>query len=106
LRHLAASLAGVLEAHLRVDADDLGAIAVPVAWWQGWPAGALVIDRNVQGAGVADALDATRVALALDWVFAILRRCPCERGCASCSPLSVVTAGDVDKAGVLAALGG
>ena len=106
LTHLAASLAGVLEAHLRVGADDLLAIAVPAGWWAGWPAGVLIIDRNIQGAGVAEALDATRVALALEWVFAILHRCPCERGCASCSPASVLATGDIDKAGVLAALGG
>jgi hypothetical protein len=104
--HLAACLGGVLRARLVVHDDDLGVVGLAPGEIEGWPGGVAVIDRNVQGLGVAEALDDGAVGEALEWVYAILHRCSCERGCARCTPAVFLEDGLPDKAQVLAALGG
>jgi hypothetical protein len=104
--HLAACLGGVLRARLVVHDDDLGVVGLAAGEIAGWPTGVAIIDRNVQGLGVAEALDDGAVGEALEWVYAILHRCSCERGCARCTPAVFLEDGLPDKAQVLAALGG
>lgn len=64
-----------------------------------------VVDRFVQGMGVAEALDAPLVEEVVVWVRAILAGCPCPSGCSSCSPAEVAS-GQGDKEGVPAVPGG
>lgn len=104
--HLGASLRQVMGAQLAIDSEDVLVRPVSSGWWPEWPGGLVIADRHVQGAGLAEALDEHRVASLLDWVYAILHRCPCERGCPACSPAEVLETGDLDKSGVIALLGG
>jgi ATP-dependent helicase YprA (DUF1998 family) len=104
--HLGASLRAVMAAQLRIDAEEVITQPVPAGWWPQWPSGVVFADRYVQGAGLAEALDEHRVSSLLDWTYAILHRCPCERGCARCTPSDALESGEIDKAGVLALLGG
>lgn len=104
--HLGASLRQVMGAQLALDSEDVLVRPVSAGWWPEWPGGLVIADRHVQGAGLAEALDEHRVASLLDWVYAILHRCPCERGCPACSPAEILETGDLDKSGVIALLGG
>jgi hypothetical protein len=64
----------------------------------------VVVDRHLQGMGVAEALDLALVDDTFKWVRAILANCKCPSGCLECTPQDVLAAGP-DKPGVLGLLG-
>jgi hypothetical protein len=103
LFHAARSLQGVLAAHLMVGSDDVEVVVLPDAFHPDVGAGLAVVDRHIQGIGIAEALDATAALEALVWVKAVLAICTCGDGCAECSPPEVL--GKADKRGVLRLLG-
>ncbi|MBK9371450.1 MAG: DUF1998 domain-containing protein [Deltaproteobacteria bacterium] len=104
LSHLAASLDDALRALVFASDEDVEVIPIAAGTILGMPAGLCVVDRHVQGVGVAEALDTTLTAEALRWVRAILQRCPCSHGCERCTPREVLERGP-DKGGVLRLLG-
>lgn len=106
LHHLARSFEGALRSHLLIEDDDVEAVASDEGWWTGLGPGLLVVDRHVQGVGVAEALDEPMVRSVLDWVYAILSRCTCQRGCSKCTSWDVLEDGGADKEGALALIGG
>jgi len=90
LEHLARVLDDVLGAWLRCRdenievvprRDGFGGIASPAL---------LVVDRHVGGAGVADALSLPTLVRLLRWVRAVMMSCPCDSGCARCTPPEVL----------------
>jgi hypothetical protein len=106
LHHLARSFEGALRSHLLIEEDDVEVVPVDANWWEGLPAGILIVDRHVQGMGVAEALNDAMARSVLEWVYAILGRCTCARGCKRCTPWDVLEYGMPDKQGVLDMLGG
>jgi hypothetical protein len=104
LEHLAASFEDTLGCHLLLRAEDMSVIAVPAEWSAGSAAGILVVERQVQGLGIAETLDGRRINRAFDWVNAIARACECVGGCTNCTPSRVVEHKAADKQGVLALL--
>jgi hypothetical protein len=84
--------------------EELAVIELPAAFCPPQSFGVGVVDRFVQGMGVADALDAPFVEEVMVWVRAILAGCPCPNGCPTCSPVGVAS-GQGDKEGVLGLLG-
>jgi hypothetical protein len=106
LHHLARSFEAALRSHLLVRDDDVEVVGAAAGWWPSLGPGLLVVDRHVQGLGVAEALDEAMVRSVFDWVFAILSRCTCQRGCSKCTPAEVLDAGAPDKEGALSLIGG
>jgi ATP-dependent helicase YprA (DUF1998 family) len=104
LRHLARSADGVLLAHLLASDEDIEVIPVPAGLSPDAPAGIAVVDRHLQGIGVAEAMDLALVEETLKWVRALLANCRCPHGCPECTPQDVLDAGP-DKTGVLGLLG-
>lgn len=100
LGHLAGMIASLLPAHLAVGPEDFEVTVVGRGLVADSGPGVAVVDRHVGGLGVADALDDGTVIEVLRWVRAVLYACPCDAGCARCTPESVLRAGP-DKAAVL-----
>jgi hypothetical protein len=104
LFHLARSADGVLIAHLLSGDEDMDVVPVGQGLFSGAPAGIVVVDRYLQGMGVAEALDLALIDDTLKWVRALLANCRCSQGCAECTPQEVLGFGP-DKSGVLGLLG-
>ncbi|MBI5532511.1 MAG: DUF1998 domain-containing protein [Deltaproteobacteria bacterium] len=102
--HLAASIGNTLPAHMLATEEEMAVVPLPAAFVPAQSFGVGVVDRFVQGMGVAEALDAAFVEEVMVWVRAILAGCPCPSGCHACSPIEVAS-GQGDKEGVLAVLG-
>ncbi|QSQ19573.1 hypothetical protein JY651_30195 [Pyxidicoccus parkwayensis] len=104
LFHLARSADGVLLAHLLAGDEDIEVVPVQPGLYAGAPAGVAVVDRHLQGMGVAEAMDLSLIDDTFKWVRALLAGCGCAHGCPVCTPQDVLDAGP-DKAGVLELLG-
>jgi ATP-dependent helicase YprA (DUF1998 family) len=104
LHHLARSADGVLLAHLLASDEDIEVIPMGAGLYPEAPAGIVVVDRHLQGMGVAEALDLGLVEEMLKWVRALLANCRCAQGCPECTPQDVLDSGP-DKSGVLGLLG-
>jgi hypothetical protein len=104
LFHLARSADGVLVAHLLSSDEDMDVVPVGPGMFPDAPAGVVVVDRHLQGMGVAEALDLALIDDTFKWVRAILAHCKCANGCAECTPQEVLGSGP-DKSGVLGLLG-
>jgi len=104
LFHLARSADGVLVAHLLSNDEDMDVVPVGPGMFPEAPAGIVVVDRHLQGMGVAEALDLALVDDTFKWVRAILANCRCPNGCPECTPQDVLGFGP-DKSGVLGLLG-
>jgi hypothetical protein len=104
LHHLARSADGVLLAHLLASDEDIEVIPMGAGLYPEAPAGIVVVDRHLQGMGVAEALDLGLVEEMLKWVRALLANCRCPHGCPECTPQDVLDSGP-DKSGVLGLLG-
>jgi hypothetical protein len=104
LFHLARSADGVLVAHLLSSDEDMDVVPVGPGMFPEAPAGIVVVDRHLQGMGVAEALDLALVDDTFKWVRAILANCRCANGCPECTPQDVLGFGP-DKSGVLGLLG-
>jgi hypothetical protein len=104
LFHLGRSVDGVLVAHLLASDEDLDVVPVGPGLYPEAPAGIVVVDRHLQGMGVAEALDLALVGETLKWVRALLAQCGCAHGCSECTPPEVLEFGP-DKSGVLELLG-
>jgi hypothetical protein len=104
LFHAARSLLGALAAHLLTAPDEIDVVVFHRDFHRDVETGFAVVDRHVQGIGVAEALDTTAALDALTWVKGVLASCTCTRGCAECSPPEVL-AGQPEKLGVLRLLG-
>jgi len=102
--HLARSADGVLLAHLLAGDEDIEVVPVGPGLYAGAPAGVAVVDRHLQGMGVAEAMDLSLIEDTFKWVRALLAGCGCAHGCQVCTPQDVLDSGP-DKAGVLELLG-
>lgn len=100
LFHLARTVDDVLLAWLFTSGEDVDVIPLPPGLFADAPAGLGIVDRSVQGLGVAEAIDAAAAAEILRWARAVLGGCRCTDGCAVCTPPEVLAAGP-DKAGAL-----
>lgn len=104
LFHLARSVDGVLLAHLLAGDEDIEVVPVQPGLYAEAPAGIAVVDRHLQGMGVAEAMDLSLIEGTFRWARALLAGCGCAHGCQVCTPQDVLDAGP-DKAGVLELLG-
>jgi hypothetical protein len=104
LYHLARSVDGVLLAHLLASDEDIEVISMGAGLYPEAPAGLVVVDRHLQGMGVAEAMDLALIEEVLKWVRALLANCRCPHGCPECTPQDVLDSGP-DKSGVLGLLG-
>jgi len=103
LGHWAGVVSSLLPSHLAVGIEDCEVTVVGRGLVDGTGFGIAIVDRHVGGLGIAEALDDGTVIDLLRWVRAVLYACPCDVGCARCTPESVLRAGP-DKAAVLAML--
>jgi len=90
LRHVARLLDDVLIAWLRCRDENIDVVPRIDGWGGIESPALLVIDRHVGGAGVADALTLPTLLGMLKWVRAIMVACPCDTGCARCTPPEVL----------------
>jgi hypothetical protein len=104
LFHLARSVDGVLIAHLFSGDEDMDVVPVGAGLFPEAPAGIVVVDRHLQGMGVAEALELALIDDTFKWVRALLANCRCSHGCPDCTPQDVLGFGP-DKSGVLGLLG-
>jgi hypothetical protein len=98
LTHLARLLDDILVLHLRCRDENIEVEAAPRGFGGVDSPGLLVVDRHVGGAGVADALTLDVLVRALRWAQAVMKSCPCDRGCARCSPREVEMLGAKNEA--------
>ena len=90
LAHVARLLDDVLITHLRCRDENIEVVP-RIAGFGGVPSPALLfIDRHVGGAGVADALSLDSILSMLHWTQAVMKACPCDRGCPLCTPPEVL----------------
>ncbi len=90
LRHLARLLDDVLIAWLRCRDENIEVVPRLGGWGGIESPALLVVDRHVGGAGVADALSLPTLVRMLRWVRAVMTSCPCDSGCARCTPPEVL----------------
>lgn len=105
LDHVGRLIDLILPAHLLAEPDDIEVIARPQGIGAlGRPA-LVFVDRNLDGIGVAEALDARTVHDLLRWAWGVLNSCSCMDGCPACTPIEILQSG-ADKQGALKLLGG
>ena len=104
LLHLAGAVEDVLRYMVASDREDFAVVPTDGIGLLPEPLpGIVVVDRQIQSAGVVEALPAARLLTVLEWVHPILAQCTCGDGCEKCTSRRALDAG-ADKMGVLSLL--
>ncbi len=105
LHHVGRLIDLILPAHLLAEPDDIEVLACAEGIGELQRPALAFVDRNLEGIGVAAALDASTVHDLLRWAWGVLYSCRCMNGCPECTPPDVLQTGS-DKQGALKLLGG